>query len=163
HGPAAIYPAASARAAPSAKCFCRLVGGNVDKSGGCVPGTRSPPNRSVRLRQPTRKQRPPPYETQVLLTRLHGPVSSPAPSARYPIHLRATDSEQPMAVYQNYLRDRGSKLGILVLLAVAIQIFYTVVVRPGAAEWQAKQVEIAKTTPGYKGERSLYQIISGEE
>jgi biopolymer transport protein ExbB/TolQ len=68
-----------------------------------------------------------------------------------------------MAVYQNYLRDRASKLGILVVLAIGIQIFYTVVVHPGAEAWTARQTEIAKTTPGYKPERSLYVIIAGEE
>jgi biopolymer transport protein ExbB/TolQ len=73
------------------------------------------------------------------------------------------DSELEMAVYQNYLRDRASKLGILVVLAVSIQILYTVVVRPGAEEWETRQIEIAKTTPGYSPERSLYVIIKGQE
>jgi biopolymer transport protein ExbB/TolQ len=73
------------------------------------------------------------------------------------------DSELEMAVYQNYLRDRASKLGILVVLAVVVQILYTVVVRPGAEAWTAQQTEIAKVTPGYKPERSLYVIIAGEE
>jgi biopolymer transport protein ExbB/TolQ len=68
-----------------------------------------------------------------------------------------------MAVYQNYLRDRGSKLGILVVLAIVIHIYFTLLVYPGAASWQAEQEELARLNPGHTPERSLYIIIAGEE
>jgi biopolymer transport protein ExbB/TolQ len=68
-----------------------------------------------------------------------------------------------MAVYSNYLRDRTSKIGILVVLTLVVQLIYTIVVRPGADAWTAEQVEKARTTPGYRPERSLYVIIAGEE
>jgi biopolymer transport protein ExbB/TolQ len=68
-----------------------------------------------------------------------------------------------MAVYHNYLRDRTSKLFILLTLALGIQIFYTLVVRPGAAAWTARQTEIAHETPGYRPTRSLFVIIAGQE
>jgi biopolymer transport protein ExbB/TolQ len=68
-----------------------------------------------------------------------------------------------MAVYQNYLKDRASKLMILAVLALVIQVLYTIVVRPGADAWTAKQQEIAQTTPSYRPERSLFVIIAGQE
>jgi len=68
-----------------------------------------------------------------------------------------------MSVYQNYLRDRTSKLGILILLVVVIQALYTVIVRPGADAWTAVQQERARTIPNYKPDRSLWIIINGEE
>ena len=68
-----------------------------------------------------------------------------------------------MAVYSNYLRDRTSKIGILIVLTLIVQFLYTIVVRPGADAWTAEQIEKAKTTPGYRPERSLYVIIAGPE
>ena len=68
-----------------------------------------------------------------------------------------------MAVYSNYFRDRTSKLGILVVLTLVVQFLYTIVVLPGADRWREEQIELAKTTPGHRPERSLYVIIAGEE
>ena len=68
-----------------------------------------------------------------------------------------------MAVYQNYLKDRASKFGILIVLTITIQIYYTVFVWPGLEEWNAIQEERARTIPGYTPERSLYVVIGGEE
>ncbi len=68
-----------------------------------------------------------------------------------------------MAVYSNYVRDRVSKLAILVVLTLIVQFLYTLVVRPAADRWTAQQTEIAKTTPGYRPQRTLYVIIQGPE
>ncbi|HEU4620261.1 MAG TPA: MotA/TolQ/ExbB proton channel family protein [Gammaproteobacteria bacterium] len=68
-----------------------------------------------------------------------------------------------MGVYQSYLKDRATKLLILVVLTLVIQTLYTIVVRPGAAAWTEKQMELVRENPGYKPERSLYVIIAGEE
>ena len=64
---------------------------------------------------------------------------------------------------QNYLRDRASKLLILVIIALVIQVIYTTFVRPRAEEWLAEQREIARTTPGYTPARSLVVIIQDPE
>ena len=43
-----------------------------------------------------------------------------------------------MAVYTNYLRDRGSKLVILAVIALITQVIFTAYVRPAAGErWRA--------------------------
>lgn len=68
-----------------------------------------------------------------------------------------------MAVYQNYLKDRVSKFGILIVLAIGVQIFYTAFVWPSLQAWEAEQEERARTIPGYKPERSIWVIIGGEE
>jgi biopolymer transport protein ExbB/TolQ len=67
------------------------------------------------------------------------------------------------AATQNYLRDRGSKLLILVIIALVTQVIFTTFVRPRAEEWRAEQREIAARTPGYRPERSLLVIIQDPE
>ncbi len=67
------------------------------------------------------------------------------------------------AVSQNYLRDRASKLLVLVVIAVITQIFYAAFVRPQAEEWITEQRAIAARTPGYSPERSLLVIIQDPE
>lgn len=68
-----------------------------------------------------------------------------------------------MAVYQNYLRDRASKLVVLAVIAVVVQVFYAAIVRPSAEEWRAEQRAIAARTPGYTPARSLWVIIQDPE
>jgi biopolymer transport protein ExbB/TolQ len=67
------------------------------------------------------------------------------------------------AASQNYLRDRASKLLVLVVIAVITQIFYAAFVRPKAEEWITEQRAIAARTPGYSPERSLLVIIQDPE
>jgi biopolymer transport protein ExbB/TolQ len=68
-----------------------------------------------------------------------------------------------MAVYQNYLRDRASKLIILVIIALVVQLLFAAFVRPRAEEWRTEQRAIAATTPGYSPQRSLWVIIQDPE
>jgi biopolymer transport protein ExbB/TolQ len=68
-----------------------------------------------------------------------------------------------MAVYQGYIGDRASKLVVLVVIAVIIQLFYAGFVRPTAEEWIAEQRAIARTTPGYTPARSIWVIIQDPE
>jgi biopolymer transport protein ExbB/TolQ len=68
-----------------------------------------------------------------------------------------------MAVYNNYLRDRGSKLAILVVIALVIQLIFAAYVRPVAEEWRAEQRAIAERTPGYVPQRSIWVIIKDPE
>ena len=68
-----------------------------------------------------------------------------------------------MAVYQNYLRDRMSKLAILVAIALVIQLVFAAFVRPMAEEWRAEQRAIAARTPGYAPQRSIWVIIQDPE
>ena len=68
-----------------------------------------------------------------------------------------------MAVYQNYLRDRASKLVVLAVIAVVVQVIYASIVRPSAEEWRAEQRAIAARTPGYLPARSLWIIIQDPE
>ena len=68
-----------------------------------------------------------------------------------------------MAVYQNYLRDRASKLVVLVVITVVVQLIYAGFVRPTAEEWITEQRRIAATTPGYTPARSLWVIIQDPE
>jgi len=67
------------------------------------------------------------------------------------------------AVSQNYLRDRASKLVVLVVITVLIQLFYAGYVRPTAEEWLTEQRAIAARTPGYTPERSIWVIIQDPE
>ena len=39
-----------------------------------------------------------------------------------------------MAVYQNYLRDRMSKVGVLIVIAIVVQLLFAAFVRPMADE-----------------------------
>ena len=68
-----------------------------------------------------------------------------------------------MAVYQNYLRDRASKLAILVVIALVIQLIFAAFVRPVAEEWRNEQRAIAERTPGYVPQRSIWVIIKDPE
>ena len=68
-----------------------------------------------------------------------------------------------MAVYQNYVRDRASKLAILVVIALVTQLVFAAFVRPIAEEWRAEQRAIAAKTPGYVPQRSLWVIIQDPE
>ncbi|MEO8465407.1 MAG: MotA/TolQ/ExbB proton channel family protein [Gammaproteobacteria bacterium] len=68
-----------------------------------------------------------------------------------------------MAVYQSYVRDRASKLGILVAIALVTQLAFAAYVRPTAQEWRAEQRAIAARTPGYVPQRSIWVIIQDPE
>src|SRR5512134_1595721 len=68
-----------------------------------------------------------------------------------------------MAVYQNYLRDRVSKLGVLVVIAVVVQLIYAGYVRPTAEQWIEEQRAIAAQQPGYTPARSIWVIIRDPE
>jgi biopolymer transport protein ExbB/TolQ len=68
-----------------------------------------------------------------------------------------------MAVYQNYLRDRASKLVILVVIALVTQVIFTAFVRPRAEAWREEQRAIAARTPGYSPQRSIWVIIRDPE
>ena len=68
-----------------------------------------------------------------------------------------------MAVYQHYVRDRASKLIMLVVIALFVQLIYAAFVRPRAEEWLTEQRAIAATTPGYSPQRSLWVIIQDPE
>ena len=67
------------------------------------------------------------------------------------------------AVSQNYLRDRASKLAVLVVITVVIQLIYAGFVRPTAEEWRAEQRAIAAQNPGYTPARSIWVIIQDPE
>jgi biopolymer transport protein ExbB/TolQ len=68
-----------------------------------------------------------------------------------------------MAVYQNYLRDRMSKIGVLIVIAIVVQLVFAAFVRPMAEEWRAEQRAIAERTPGYVPQRSIWVIIRDPE
>jgi biopolymer transport protein ExbB/TolQ len=68
-----------------------------------------------------------------------------------------------MVVKQNYLGDRVGKLGVLVVIAVIVQIIYAAYVRPTAEEWLVEQRAIAAANPGYTPERSIWVIIQDPE
>jgi len=64
---------------------------------------------------------------------------------------------------QNYVRDRVSKLGVLVVITVIVQLIYASYVRPTADRWLDEQRQIARTTPGYTPARSIWVIIRDPE
>ena len=64
---------------------------------------------------------------------------------------------------QNYLRDRVSKLGVLAIILVIVQLIYASYVRPTADQWLEQQRAIARTTPGYTPARSIWVIIRDPE
>jgi biopolymer transport protein ExbB/TolQ len=64
---------------------------------------------------------------------------------------------------QNYVRDRVGKLGVLVVIAVIVQLIYASYVRPTAERWLDEQRQIAATTPGYTPARSIWVIIQDPE
>jgi biopolymer transport protein ExbB/TolQ len=68
-----------------------------------------------------------------------------------------------MAVYQNYVRDRGAKLLILAALALITHTIYTIIVRPYAEAWIADQRAFIAANPGTAPERSLLVIIRDPE
>ena len=67
------------------------------------------------------------------------------------------------AVSQSYLRDRVSKLVVLVVITVVIQLIYAGFVRPTAEEWRNEQRAIAAQNPGYTPARSIWVIIQDPE
>ncbi len=68
-----------------------------------------------------------------------------------------------MAVYQNYVKDRASKIVVLIVITVVVQLIYAGFVRPTAEAWREEQRAIAATTPGYTPARSLWVIIQDPE
>ena len=64
---------------------------------------------------------------------------------------------------QNYLRDRGAKLALLVGVAVVVQLLYSMVVLPRAEAWIETQRALVASTPGYHPERSFFVIIKDNE
>lgn len=68
-----------------------------------------------------------------------------------------------MAVSQNYLGERATKLAVLAVIAVVVQLAYAGYVRPTAEEWLAEQRAIAARTPGYSPARSIWVIIQDPE
>ena len=68
-----------------------------------------------------------------------------------------------MTANQAYLRDRGSKFAILIVIAVIVQIVYAAYVRPTAEAWRTEQRAIAQANPGYTPERSIWVIIQDPE
>ena len=68
-----------------------------------------------------------------------------------------------MTASASYLRDRMGKLGILIVIAVIVQIVYAAYVRPTAQEWRTEQRAIAAANPGYVPARSIWVIIQDPE
>jgi biopolymer transport protein ExbB/TolQ len=68
-----------------------------------------------------------------------------------------------MAVYQNYVRDRGAKLLMLAVIALVVHTFYTIIVRPYADAWEAEQRAIIAANPGTKPHRSFFVVIKDPE
>jgi len=68
-----------------------------------------------------------------------------------------------MAEQQSYLRDRGSKLLILAVLALVVHVFWTLVVRPSAESWLIEQRAFVAANPGTHVERSLFVILRDPE
>lgn len=68
-----------------------------------------------------------------------------------------------MAVYSNYLKDRGSKLLLLAAIALVTHTFYTIYVRPVAEAWLAEQTAYVAANPGAKPERSIWVVIQDAE
>lgn len=69
----------------------------------------------------------------------------------------------PMTVTQNYMRDRGMKFAMLIGIAVLVHILYSTVVIPRAEAWRETQLELVRTQPGYKPQRSFFVIIQDRE
>lgn len=68
-----------------------------------------------------------------------------------------------MSVDQNYVRDRMTKLGVLAVIAVVVQLFYASYVRPTAEQWLAEQRAIQAADPTYVPARSIWVIIQNAE
>ena len=64
---------------------------------------------------------------------------------------------------QNYMKDRARKFAMLIGIAIMVQLAYSMVVLPRAEAWRAAQLELARTQPGYKPERSFFVIIKDRE
>jgi biopolymer transport protein ExbB/TolQ len=65
--------------------------------------------------------------------------------------------------FENYMRDRATKLAVLFVCVVVIHSFYTLVVRPKAAVWAGEQAALMKSNPGYEPRRSVFVIIKDPE
>ncbi|HEY7671133.1 MAG TPA: MotA/TolQ/ExbB proton channel family protein [Gammaproteobacteria bacterium] len=68
-----------------------------------------------------------------------------------------------MAVYHNYLWDRGAKLFMLAAIALVAHIVWTLEIRPKAEAWVTEQRAFVAANPGARPERSLYVIIRDPE
>jgi biopolymer transport protein ExbB/TolQ len=64
---------------------------------------------------------------------------------------------------QNYVRDRITKIAVLAVIAVVVQLFYASYVRPTAEQWLAEQRAIQQTDPTYVPARSIWVIIQNAE
>jgi biopolymer transport protein ExbB/TolQ len=68
-----------------------------------------------------------------------------------------------MSVDQNYVRDRMTKLAVLAVIAVVVQLFYASYVRPTAEQWLTEQRSIQASDPTYVPARSIWVIIQNAE
>jgi biopolymer transport protein ExbB/TolQ len=68
-----------------------------------------------------------------------------------------------MAVYRNYVWDRGAKLFMLAAIALIIHITWTLEVRPKAEAWITDQRAFVAANPGARPERHIYVIIRDAE
>ena len=69
-----------------------------------------------------------------------------------------------MTGQQSYMRDRAGKIGLLIGIAIAVQLAYSLFVLPRAEAWETAQRELVETQPGYKPSgRSFFVIIKDRE
>src|SRR5262245_3624823 len=68
-----------------------------------------------------------------------------------------------MVATQAYMRDRAGKLALLVGIAIFVHIAYQLIVLPRAEAWEAAQLQLVRTQPGYKPTRSFFSIIKDGE
>jgi biopolymer transport protein ExbB/TolQ len=68
-----------------------------------------------------------------------------------------------MSVDQIYVRDRVTKIVMLAVIAIIVQLFYASYVRPTAEQWLADQRAIAATDPTYVPPRSIWVTIRDAE
>ena len=68
-----------------------------------------------------------------------------------------------MSASQNYVRDRVTKLVMLAVIAVVVQLFYASYVRPTAEQWLADQRAISASDPNYVPPRSIWVTIQDAE
>jgi biopolymer transport protein ExbB/TolQ len=68
-----------------------------------------------------------------------------------------------MSVSQNYVRDRVTKLAVLAVIAVVVQLLYASYVRPTAEQLLTEQRAIAASDPTYVPPRSFWVTIRDAE
>jgi biopolymer transport protein ExbB/TolQ len=73
------------------------------------------------------------------------------------------EAEIGMIATQAYMRDRAGKLALLVGIAIVTHLAYQMVVLPRAAAWETAQLELVRSQPGYKPQRSFFSIIKDNE